>query len=237
MSSLKSAKSLESLPDEEAVKAYLLTYPDFFEDNRALLDSLKVPHGTGGGTVSLVERQVATLRQKNLVLDRKLKELVAVARDNDRLVGKIHALTLELVQTQDAKSALGVIEEQLRTAFSADNAVMVLFSEIESFAALPKIRFVRSISRNDPAIGSFETFLTSARPRCGQIRDSQRTFLYGQDADDIGSAALLPLGANASLGLLAIGSRDAKHFHAGMSTDFLVRIGEVVTAVLERARR
>ncbi len=237
MSSLKSAKTVDSLPDEDAVKAYLLTYPDFFEDNRALLDSLKIPHGGGTGTVSLVERQVATLRQKNLVLDRKLKELVEVARDNDRLVGRIHALTLALMQTSDTQAALGVIEEQLRTAFSADNAVMVLFSEIDAFAALPKMRFVRSISRNDAAIQTFETFLTSARPRCGQIRDSQRSFLFGQDADDIGSAALLPLGESASLGLLAIGSGDGKHFHAGMSTDFLLRIGEVVTAVLERSRR
>ncbi len=237
MSSPKRVKPLENLPDADAVKSFLLAYPDFFEDNRTLLDELSIPHGAGGGTVSLVERQVSALRQKNLVLERKLKELIEVARDNDELVKKIHDLTLALMATTTAEDALSVVEQHLRTAFAADNSVLVLFAEIAAFKDLPKMRFVRQVSRNDEAVKPFETFLQTAKPRCGQIRDSQRHYLYQQDADDIGSAALIPLGESAGLGMLAVGSRDSDHFHAGMSTDYLSRIGEVVTAVLERLRR
>ena len=40
---------------------------------------------------------------------------------------------------------------------------------------------------------------------------------------------LIPLGDKAALGLLAIASNDTERFLPTMSTDFLVRIGELVT--------
>ena len=44
----------------------------------------------------------------------------------------------------------------------------------------------------------FETLFESGRPRCGQIRDSQRDYLFGAGTIEIGSAALVPLGDKAS---------------------------------------
>lgn len=236
MSSQPAKNNQTELPDAEAVKAYLRAYPDFFEDNRALLDTLQIPHGSGGGTVSLVERQVATLRQKNLSLDRKLRELIDVARTNDGLVQKIHDLTLALILAETPAAALGAIEEHLRTSFAADHAVMVLFNDNDGFAELPRSRFLRQIERAAQEVKPFDTFLASAKPRCGQIRDSQRMFLFANDADEVGSAALIPLGAKARMGFVAIGSNSSDHFHPAMSTDFLLRLGEVVTTVLARCR-
>jgi uncharacterized protein YigA (DUF484 family) len=79
---------------------------------------------------------------------------------------------------------------------------------------------------------SFETLFASGKPRCGQVRDSQREFLFGQDASDMGSVALVPLGEKGSIGLLALGSTDRDRFHPGMSTEFLARMGELVAEVL-----
>jgi uncharacterized protein YigA (DUF484 family) len=75
----------------------------------------------------------------------------------------------------------------------------------------------------------FETLFESGRPRCGQIRDSQRDFLFGANNIEIGSAALVPLGPQPHFGLLAIGSPDAERFHPAMSTEFLARIGDLVS--------
>ncbi len=197
---------------------------------------MRLSHSSGGGTVSLIERQVTTLRQKNLKLDRQLRELISVARDNDKLVEKIHRLTLALMQANDSNDALDIVESHLRTAFSADQSVMVLYSGIDSFKKLPESRFLRLVSRQSENLGPFETFLASNRPRCGQVRDSQRDFLFGVGTDEVGSAALMPLGSEANLGFLAIGSTDGEHFHPAMSTDFLVRIGEIVAVVLEQFR-
>jgi uncharacterized protein YigA (DUF484 family) len=86
---------------------------------------------------------------------------------------------------------------------------------------------------------SFESLLQSGKPRCGQIRDGQRDFLFGKDCIEIGSVALAPLllpgsPKGGALGVLAIGANDAAHFHPGMSTEFLLRIGELLAFALTR---
>ena len=50
---------------EESIADYLKSHPDFFERNLTLLSGLRLPHRTTGGAISLVERQVDVLRQRN----------------------------------------------------------------------------------------------------------------------------------------------------------------------------
>jgi len=110
----------------------------------------------------------------------------------------------------------------------------VLFGDAEEFADIRVGRFFKPVSRDDGALKAFSTFLKSSGPRCGQIRDSQRDFLFGKETDEIGSAALVPLGAQSVIGFLAIGSADSERFHPGMSIDFLGRLGELVAEALKR---
>ena len=110
---------------------------------------------------------------------------------------------------------------------------MVLFME-EAGALSEHGRFLRTAEPADPEMKSFESLLQSGKPRCGQIRDAQRDFLFGKDSVEIGSVALTPLGQKGALGLLAIGASDVERFHPGMSTEFLSRIGELVTYALTR---
>jgi uncharacterized protein YigA (DUF484 family) len=90
-------------------------------------------------------------------------------------------------------------------------------------------RHLRIVNPTASELKMFETLFDSGKPRCGQIRDSQRDFLFGAGTTEIGSAALVPLGPQASSGLLAIGSPDTERFHPTMSTEFLARIGELVS--------
>jgi uncharacterized protein YigA (DUF484 family) len=218
---------------EQAVHDYLAANPDFFERHARLLNSLQLPHASGGA-VSLVERQVSMLRQKEIKLERQLKELIQVARENDVLAAKIHRLTLQLLTRDDLGGTIAVVEEALRSGFGADQAVLVLFGEPDAFEDVDAGRFFRVIKRDDEALGPFGTFLNGSGARCGRIRDSQRSFLFQNDADDIGSAALVPLGEGSEIGFLAVGSVDSDHFHPGMSLDFLTRLGELVTGSLKR---
>ena len=50
---------------EGVIADYLKSHPDFFERHPLILLSLKLPHRTGGSAISLVERQVSMLRQRN----------------------------------------------------------------------------------------------------------------------------------------------------------------------------
>jgi len=217
------------------VGEYLQTYPDFFERNSALLAKLRLPHLRDvGATVSLVERQVEVLRERNQSLERKLKELVDVARANDTLADRIHRLSQRLIRAHDLLGTINAVETSLREDFDAMHSVLVLFLEQARPLEPAAGRFLRCADAGDADIKSFESLLTSGKPRCGQVRDAQRDYLFGKDSVEIGSVALTPLGPKGELGILAIGASDAERFHPAMSTEFLSRIGELVTYALLR---
>ena len=208
--------------NDTSVADYLLTYPDFFERNSQLLDQVaSAACSRRAATVSLVERQVEVLRERNQALERKLKELVDVARANDALADRIHRLSQRLIRTRTLAESISAIETSLREDFDAMNSVLVLFLE-EARALEPEMgRFLRVANPADADIRTFDSLLSSGKPRCGQVRDAQRDYLFGKDSVEIGSVALTPLGQKGALGILAIGASDAERFHPGMSTEFL----------------
>src|ERR1700691_5144484 len=191
--------------NDASVAEYLQTYPDFFERNSPLLAKLRLPHVRDvGATVSLVERQVEVLRERNQSLERKLKELVDVARANDTLADRIHRLSQRLIRAHTLLDTINAVETSLREDFDPMHSVLVLFLEQAH----------------------------SLAPQAGQ---AHRDFPFGKDSVAIGSVALTPLGPKGELGILAIGASDAERFHPAMSTEFLSRIGELVTYALMRS--
>ena len=199
---------------------FLEQQPDFFVDHPELLETLHVPHRTDGQAVSLVERQVKVLRANQAATRQRLAELIRNARDNEALVGHVHRLALRLIASG------GVAAERGPQAL-AQLAPQVEASMREDFGVSP--------ARLLPASAVPEgvrTWVSSGKPRCGQLREEDRHALLGTDAEGIGSMALVPLGAGAAHGLLVLGSADTAHFHPGMATDFLERVAELVAAAL-----
>jgi uncharacterized protein len=211
--------------EEESIAAYLQHNPDFFERHQALLTRLRLPHVRGGSTISLVERQIEVLREKHAALEGKLAELVRVARANDAIADKLHRFTRRLLRAESQADAITQMEASLREDFDAFHSVLLLIGDR---ANLDPPRFVRTVRGDDPSLKSFETLFANGKPRCGQARDSQREFLFGSDANDIGSVALVPLGEKGAVGLLALGSTDRDRFHPGMSTEFLARMADLI---------
>ena len=233
MSTQRKTDYANEVLSEDVVHDFLAENPDFFERHGELLGTLRLPHGSSGA-VSLVERQVSVLRQKDLKHERKLRDLLGAARANDVLSGKIHDLTLRLLAAGDLQQTLTTLEESLRANFDADQSILVFFGAPEDFDSIDIGRFFLAIARDNESLKPFDTFLQGSGPRCGQIRDVQRDFLFGKETDEIGSVALVPLGGSAELGFIAIGSADANRFHPGMSIDFLSRLGELITGALQR---
>jgi len=220
-----------TLTDEDVVR-FLRSDPDFFERNPALLLGLQLPHESGQGAVSLVERQLAVLRDKNRKLEGRLKELIEVARSNHELSDRVHRLALRLIRADDLAAVIDALEAILREDFGANDTVVVLFHNASDIVQSEDTRFLRRVERRAEELKPFSTFLERAKPRCGKARDAQLEFLFPEHSMEIGSIALIPLGDRSELGMLAIGSRDADRYHPGMSTDFLVRIGELVGLAL-----
>lgn len=218
--------------DESAVASYLEAYPDFFVRHAQLLGKVRLADARNGGTtVSLLERQVEVMRERSRQVENKMAEYIEIARENDALTNRIHKLALRLVAAHDRDSVVAAIEASLREDFGAEYAVLVLRHNGE-VDIQPEGRFLRLAGKDDAALRSFATLLDSGRPRCGQLRDSQRDFLFGTDGLAIGSAALVPLGDQGSLGLLACGSPDAQRFNPAMSTDYLEQVAALIAAAL-----
>jgi uncharacterized protein YigA (DUF484 family) len=215
--------------EEESVASYLQHNPDFFERHHALLARLRLPHARGGSTISLVERQIEVLREKHAAVEAKLAEFVRVARANDALADKLHRFTRQLLRAGSRDAVIATMESSLRMDFDTFHSLLVLIGPQPDIASQ---RFVRVVRTDDPNLKSFETLFASGKPRCGQVRDTQREFLFGSDGNDIGSVALVPLGEKGCVGLLALGSTDRDRFHPGMSTEFLARMADLIADAL-----
>ena len=218
--------------DEAAVASYLSATPEFFDRHAQLLSKIRLPDARGGpSTVSLLERQVEVLRERNRQLERKVKDFVDVARENDALGTRVLAMARRLIAVRDRTAVIAAIEAALREDFGAGQSVLVL-TAASAPQGITESRFLRIVPAEAADLRSFETLFSAGKPRCGQLRDSQREFLFGADAAEVGSVALVPLGPKGSLGLLACGSNDSQRFNPTMSTDFLAHIGELIAAAL-----
>ncbi len=219
--------------EEQSVSQFLQQNPDFFERHPQLLVRMRLQHPRNASTISLIERQVEVLREKFEAQEEKLADFVRVARANNVLAEKVHRFTRRLLSTTNRGDAIGQIEASLREDFDTFHAVLVLAASHEPLVP-DADRFVRTVAADDVNYRSFEPLFTAAKPRCGQIRDSQREFLFGGAGVEIGSVALIPLSGNPAPGLLALASVDRDRFHPGMSTEFLSRMGELISDALAR---
>ncbi|WP_455380403.1 DUF484 family protein [Acidihalobacter prosperus] len=211
--------------NEAEVATYLREHPDFFVRHLPLLEILKLPHPTHGA-VSLLERQTTVLRDRNRRTERKLKELVQLARENEQLSANLHRLGLGLLQADSLDSVLATTREQLCDEFKADEAVVRLISVGKSDA--PYV-----CSRDDPGLTYFKDLFERRRPICGKVDLEQLDWLFGNEVSkQLESAVIIPLIDTEPLGLLALGSYAADRFHPSMGTLFLGYLGELVGAAV-----
>jgi len=220
--------SITPLCSSSDVENYLNNHPEFFLDHPELLTQIEVPHPSGGA-VSLIERQVALIRQENKQHRERIRELVEIARENENIIDKLHDLSVQLIASKSLNGYIEILQQQLFEKFSANHVRVVLFNENFSNAH-EQIDFV---SRNDVGLENFGKFLTHKKSICGRFNSHQLSFLFSDKAEDVKSMALIPLVDQDAVGMLAIASANADHFRAGMSTSFLSSLGDISSAVLK----
>ena len=109
--------------DDQAVVDYLLAEPGFFERNSAALLKLRLQDGRGG-TVSLLERQVEVLRERNRQLEARIAEFIDIGRTNDLLAARIHKLTTRLIHARGLDKVVDALESSLREDFEVPSPVL-----------------------------------------------------------------------------------------------------------------
>ncbi len=224
----------ESKPklSREDIARYLRTHSDFFMHHSELIETLAIPHETGEA-VSLVERQVELLRNKNKELDRKLQQLITVAKDNERVSRRLHSMALSIVSIKGYDATLSGMQELLHTDFPGTKVYLSLFDVMPSTnikdcdyieAPLLKSKLIQDLfsSRRRGV-----AFLTK--------RQIENVFKLHEGKKPIRSAAAVALKKQQQqLGVLFLGSTDANRFQSGMGTLFLGNLGEILGAKLQQ---
>ena len=211
---------------EAEIARYLLDHPDFFLRHEEVLDDLEVPHRTGEA-VSLLEHKIRMLQDKASRYQNQLQELISVARENEQLNQRLHQLTLNLIEATSVEEVLATLQDELRARFNADAVELKLFS----------LEDLEEARVSEAGMAIFRKFMRTDKPTCGPLSGEKLKVLFGDQAGDSGSAALIPIRTSDLSGVLAIGSRDRNRFHAGKGVDFLVRLGELVSLTLQAVNR
>lgn len=218
---------------DEAVSRFLQENPDYFEKNPGLLHSLRIPHPDTGQAVSLIERQVQSLRDHNEIMQKRLQDLLEVARENDRIAARLHRILLALIDSRALDDLLDSVMDQIKQEFALDQVLFYFARESEDAKGRPEFRYTESQKLKSIIEICFSEGPDAPRVMCGQFLDqSARLLLFADEADHIQSYALIPLGPLPGYGVLVLGSAENDRFESGMGTAYLGRLGEVITASL-----
>jgi uncharacterized protein YigA (DUF484 family) len=201
---------------DEDIALYLQNNPQFFEVHAEMLSAITIPHPYGGRTVSLSERQLLTLREKNKELEKKLHELLEFAKENAALQHKVHQFTLALFGARDLMGLQDAATRNLREIFDVPHVALHVWK------GLPPSAEVLAFADQQ------------AQPVCAHHAVHDTAAWFGEAASHLRSFAYLPLrNGEQSIGLLVLASEDAQRFYPEMGTLFLQRLAETVSSALQ----
>ncbi|WP_075187005.1 DUF484 family protein [Teredinibacter haidensis] len=226
MSESSITQSKEKIKEEQVVQ-YLKSHPNFFSHHLDLLADIELPHHSGNA-ISLVERQVAVLRERNMDMRHRLSDLLDNARENDRLFDKTKRLVLSLLECNDLGDLVDALYYSFDKEFNIHYTRLILFGNNSTPVSEARIASVHDAR---DYIGK-RMKLPNAVSGGIDIKECQ--FLFDGDAPNIGSAAMAVLQHGSPLGVLAIGNQDPAYYRSSMGTLFLGYIAEVLNRLLPK---
>jgi len=214
----------------EEVAQYLQSNPQFFEEHAELVSHMVIPHPHGGRTISITERQMLSLRDKNRHLESKLSEMLQFGEENDSISEKMHRLGVAMVVAATFQSVLHTLNFHLRDDFSIPHVALRLWDRPEKAEELPEFTEVSE---------ELQVFAeTLSQPYCGSTSGFETSSWFGEAAKHIRSQALIAMrNGGGTIGMIALGSEDGQRFFSGMGTLYLERLGEMASAALARVLR
>ena len=210
-------------PDE--VASYLKDNPEFFEHYADMLAEIFIPHPHGGRAVSISERQILTLREKNKQLESKLRDVIQFGEENDAISEKVHRISIALLGTSSLSGVLNAVYLSLREDFAVPHVALRVWRP-DGNAELPEFAPVSEASR--------EFTMSLTHPYCSSRAMVDTASLFGETGSQLRSFSYVPLRNGETFGLLALASEDPQRFYPEMGTLYLKRLGELVGAAIAR---
>jgi len=219
----------ENLDDEQQVIEYLRSHRDFLDRHADLLVDMRVSHESGSG-ISLIERQVDVLRENNEALRKKLRALIETAKQNESLNRQLYEVLLAAIVQTDLDSALDVLPATIKEQFDLPLAVLRIAVDDLAMQMRPEIT-----NKADVDYQQLHARIAHGRSVCDdRLPHKVLQYLFADQAQQVGSCALVPLGTGDPLGVLALASSDKHRFRSDLGTLFLDRLGVVIGVVIKR---
>jgi uncharacterized protein YigA (DUF484 family) len=214
----------------EEIAQYLQDNPQFFEEHADLISRLVIPHPHGGRTISITERQMLGLRDKNKLLEGKMGELLQFGEENDTISEKMHRLGVAMIAAVSFQSVLHTLNFHLRDDFAIPHVALRLWDHPENADELPEFAAVSE---------ELQVFAeTLSQPYCGSTSGFETSSWFGDASTHLRSQALIAMrNGGGTIGMIALGSEEPQRFYAGMGTLYLERLGEMASAALARVLR
>ena len=198
----------------EAVLHFLAENPDFFDQYPEALGELSLTH-VGDGAVSLVERQVVVLRERNAELRRRLDLLVSRAEQNEALLAATQEVIASLAARSQQEDISALFSSLMRKHFDIDHAT---YHPLDDEGASPASKTALHL-------------LGTKSAASGPVRSHELNALFGVNASD-GSAAIATVTLRSGLkGFIAVGSSDAIRYSAADGTMFLEYLAKVMASL------
>ncbi len=214
------ALSEEELTQQQraAVAAFLEYDEAFFHLYPHLLDSVRVAH-EARGTVSLVDVQLTRLRQRVSELEEDITGLMSQARRNEsifRAFGETQIRLYEVENITQARRALQQLGDKLSLSVT-----LRLFDDQCERHQLDRIAYQATRVAQ----------LSQQQVYLGRLQRAEAELLFDQPPQ-LGSFAVMSVGAGRCEGVLAFASPDGGHFQPEMDTLFLTQLAVLLRAQL-----
>lgn len=207
----------------DEVAQYLKDHPEFFDEYSDMLAEIYVPHPLGGRAIPIAERQIVTLRDRNRLLEEKLREFVNFGQKNDITMDRMHRATLGILMAPDFKAAASALSASLRDDFGISAVALRLWQDGEDCCGLGPA---------GPEVHAFAESLSAPYLSATPMFDTLGWLSH--DGPALASFGYVALRAGGVSGLLAMGSEDPERFRPDMGALYLTRLAEMIEAVLRR---
>ena len=204
------------------VANFLRDHPDFLSEHAELFATLKVPHPQQGGAISLVERQVLTLREQLQRTQARLDYVLTQATRNHRISQQLVACAQSLLALPSSASQTDAVRQCLLNSFQLDQVSVWYWAEDHSASASV------SHAQPDEAVMRYARQLTT--PYSGPRAKHPLVDLLHASTQSLAAFRLLD-GQQHTIGLVLLEDQ-AERFEADMATDYLAQLSQLCSACL-----
>ena len=208
---------------ENGIAEYLRAHPEFIATHIDLLNASSNAEKRGAPdrkVISLSDRQIPQLQQKIRSLENKVDAFLENGRRNEAIWGALLSSSLALFKITREDVSPATISSTLRTHLNIEECRIFMLSDNQEYASEEENIFANFIMSID-------------KPKClieapEEIKHFSRSWM-------LASSAYIPLSAKGSVGVLIFSSSDAQKLDPNIDTQFLERVGHIVSTAIDNA--